>query len=54
MVDGTLEEVLWRGVYVREFPRQIVLGYLYPSLGFAVWHHKRFIQTLCTAARRHS
>ena len=38
LVNGTLEEVLWRGVYVRMFSGQVGWGYLYPSLGFALWH----------------
>jgi membrane protease YdiL (CAAX protease family) len=38
LVNGTLEEVLWRGLYVRRFTGRIVLGYLYPALGFAFWH----------------
>jgi CAAX protease family protein len=37
-VNGTLEEVLWRGVYARLFPDSLTLGYLYPALGFALWH----------------
>ena len=38
LVNATLEELLWRGAYVTVFPRSIWLGYLYPSLGFALWH----------------
>jgi uncharacterized protein len=38
LVNGTLEEVLWRGTYVRAFPGSLILGYLYPALGFAIWH----------------
>jgi len=38
LVNGMLEEVLWRGVYVRTFPGQTTWGYLYPAIGFAVWH----------------
>lgn len=37
-VIGFTEEVLWRGTFVRLFPDSRTLGYLYPSLGFAVWH----------------
>jgi hypothetical protein len=35
---GCCEEILWRGLYVRLFPRNIWMGILYPSLGFALWH----------------
>jgi hypothetical protein len=38
LVNATLEELLWRGAYVRAFPKRIWLGYLYPALGFALWH----------------
>jgi uncharacterized protein len=38
LVNGTLEEVLWRGLYATVFPNRLILGYLYPTIGFAVWH----------------
>jgi len=38
LVNGTLEEILWRGLYVRTFSDRAMLGYLYPSVGFALWH----------------
>jgi uncharacterized protein len=38
LVNGTLEEILWRGTYVRQFPRQPFWGWIYPSIGFALWH----------------
>jgi uncharacterized protein len=38
LVNGTLEEVLWRGAYIRLFPGRLFLGYIYPTLGFAIWH----------------
>ena len=38
VVNGIGEEVLWRGVYVRAFPRNFTLALIYPSLGFALWH----------------
>jgi uncharacterized protein len=38
LVDGTLEEVLWRGTFVRTFPSSLVLGYLWPAIGFGCWH----------------
>ncbi|NPV81950.1 MAG: CPBP family intramembrane metalloprotease [Firmicutes bacterium] len=33
-----LEEVLWRGTYVRIFPNHWFHGYIYPAIGFGVWH----------------
>lgn len=38
LVNGALEEVLWRGTYVRIFPNHWFLGYIYPAIGFGVWH----------------
>ncbi len=38
LVNGILEEVLWRGTYITVFPDRLVLGYIYPALGFAFWH----------------
>lgn len=38
LVNGALEEVLWRGAYVAAFPDNRFLGTLYPALGFGVWH----------------
>jgi len=36
-INGFCEEILWRGLYVRLFPRNPWLGILYPALGFALW-----------------
>ena len=38
VVTGVAEEVLWRGVYLRVFPRSLLLNTVYPSLAFGVWH----------------
>lgn len=38
LVNGTLEEVLWRGTYVTVFAKSWLWGYLYPSIGFGLWH----------------
>jgi membrane protease YdiL (CAAX protease family) len=38
IVNAIAEEVLWRGIYPRFFPHQLVRGYLYPAVGFALWH----------------
>lgn len=37
-VNGLCEEIFWRGLYVRLFPRSPWLAILYPSPGFALWH----------------
>ena len=36
--NGVLEEVLWRGTFIRVFPDNRVAGYLYPAVGFGLWH----------------
>ena len=38
VVNGVAEELLWRGTYASAFPGSAWWGYLYPALGFAVWH----------------
>jgi membrane protease YdiL (CAAX protease family) len=37
LVNGTLEEVFWRGVFARRFPSNVWMGVLYPALMFALW-----------------
>lgn len=38
LVNGTLEEVLWRGTYITAFPGSWLWGVVYPSIGFGFWH----------------
>ncbi len=38
LINGVLEEVLWRGVYVSIFPGQWLPGVIYPAIGFGLWH----------------
>ena len=38
IVIGITEEILWRGVYIKLFPDNVWLGYIYPAAGFAAWH----------------
>ena len=38
LINGVLEEVLWRGVYVSIFPGQWLWGVIYPAIGFGLWH----------------
>src|SRR4051812_3658497 len=38
LVNGALEELLWRGAFLVLLPDRRILGYLYPSVGFALWH----------------
>ena len=37
-INGTCEEMLWLGLYVKAFPNKVILGLLYPAIGFALWH----------------
>jgi uncharacterized protein len=38
VVNASLEELFWRGVYIRLFPGRLVAGWLYPAVLFALWH----------------
>jgi hypothetical protein len=38
VVNGTLEEVLWRGTFVTAFSGSWLWGYLYPAVWFGLWH----------------
>jgi membrane protease YdiL (CAAX protease family) len=38
IVNATAEEILWRGTYAAVFRDSRLWGWLYPTLGFAVWH----------------
>jgi membrane protease YdiL (CAAX protease family) len=37
-VNAVGEELLWRGVFLHELPDNLVLGALWPLVGFSVWH----------------
>lgn len=36
--NGTMEEVFWRGSFIKTFPKRWLWSYLYPSLWFGYWH----------------
>jgi membrane protease YdiL (CAAX protease family) len=38
LVNATLEEVFWRGVYISLWPENPWLGWIWPALGFGAWH----------------
>lgn len=38
IVNGTCEEVLWRGAYLKIFGDRLWGGLLYPAIGFGIWH----------------
>jgi len=37
--NGTLEEVLWRGVYIRLFSDDKLWGLVWPTIWFSLWHY---------------
>lgn len=37
--NGFFEELFWRGVYLELFPDNLLLGLIWPSLWFALWHY---------------
>lgn len=37
--NGIFEELLWRGVYLQLFPRNLLTGVIWPTIGFALWHY---------------
>lgn len=36
--NSLAEELLWRGLFIAVFPQSRVLGWVYPALGFGLWH----------------
>ena len=51
LVNGTGEELFWRGVYAQSFPDNLLLGYLYPTVMFTFRHLSPLaVQTPITGA----
>ncbi len=38
VVNGIVEEVYWRGLFLKEFSKSIVFGFWIPSIFFGAWH----------------
>ena len=38
VINATGEELLWRGVFLQEFPHDLLRGRLWPLVGFSLWH----------------
>lgn len=36
--NASVEELFWRGVYIRLFPGRLIAGWLYPAALFTLWH----------------
>jgi len=37
--NGFFEEILWRGVYMKLFPNNLLLRIVWPSIWFGIWHY---------------
>lgn len=37
--NGFFEEILWRGVYMKLFPNNLLLRIVWPSIWFGLWHY---------------
>lgn len=38
IVNGTVEEILWRGLYLEVFGNRVWGGVIYPAIAFGLWH----------------
>jgi len=38
LIHGFFEETFWRGLYISLFPDDLVMGLIYPTLFFCLWH----------------
>ena len=38
IINGVMEEIIWRGTYIIEFGDDLFFAWIFPSVGFAVWH----------------
>ena len=38
LINGVIEELFWRGVFITLFPKNILFGYILPALLFGLWH----------------
>lgn len=38
LINGTIEELLWRGVYNKVFGDRVLFAFIYPTIFFSVWH----------------
>ncbi len=43
IINGTIEEMFWRGVFNKVFGNNILFAYIYPSLFFGIWHIALFL-----------
>lgn len=43
LINGTIEEMFWRGLFNKIFTDNIFLAFLFPSLFFGIWHISLFL-----------
>ena len=43
LINGTIEEIFWRGVFNKVFDGNIIFAFLYPSAFFGIWHIALFL-----------
>jgi len=42
LINGTLEEMFWRGAFNKAFKNKMFLAYIYPTIFFGIWHISLF------------
>ncbi len=43
IINGVVEELFWRGIFISLFPKNIMLGYILPTFLFGLWHIALFL-----------
>ena len=38
VINGTVEEVFWRGTFIYRYPNNIFKSFLFPCIFFIIWH----------------
>jgi hypothetical protein len=38
VTNAVLEQLLWRGVFISLWPENLWLGWVWPAVGFGLWH----------------
>ena len=38
LVNSFVEELFWRGAYIALWPKDLMFGWIWPALGFGLWH----------------
>lgn len=43
LINGTIEEMFWRGLFNKVFTKNIFLSFVFPSIFFGIWHIALFM-----------